>query len=462
MKQVIRKVDPEGIGAELGLEPGDILLSINGTQIEDVLDYYYLLEGETITLQIETKDHEFVECDVEKGEDEELGLSFEEEFMGKYRRCSNDCIFCFIDQMPKGMRDTLYFKDDDARLSFLSGNYITMTNMSEEDFQKIIRYRMSPINISVHTTNPELRVKMLKNKRAVNLMPRLKALKEAGIVMNTQIVLCKGVNDGEQLLRTVRELGELLPELQSVSVVPVGLTKFRQGLYPMEPFTKEDAGQVIDMLEALQPAYYEKYGVHFVHPSDEFYITAERELPEEERYDGYVQLDNGVGMMRLFLNQSEKKLALLREEETRKTAKSDGMGLGAEFADADDESPAPSGKLTLVTAKLSAGYISRVCRALEEIYPSLTINVAVIENHFFGENITVTGLLTAQDVVAQLRGKDLGKAVLLPRNMFKADELITLDDVPLEGLEKALHVPVIIVKSEGDTFIDSILESGRL
>ena len=279
MRQIIKSVNPGSIGEELGFEPDDSLLGIDGQVIEDVLDYYYYCEKETLTLQILTKDGEEVECVVEKDEDEDLGLVFEEEFMGHYRRCSNQCMFCFIDQMPKGMRESLYFKDDDSRLSFLNGNYITMTNMSEEDFEKIIRYQMSPINISVQVTDPDLRVMMLKNRRAVNLMPRMRRLKEAGIRMNGQIVLCKGVNDGRILDQTIRDLAELRPELQSVSIVPVGLSKYREGLYPLEPFTKEELAAVIDQVEPYRERFYAESGMHFMHLSDEFYIGAERPIP---------------------------------------------------------------------------------------------------------------------------------------------------------------------------------------
>ena len=311
MKQVIKEVRPESIGEEMGFEPGDAILSINGQTIEDVLDYYYFLEGTEIRVEVETLDGELVTLEIEKDEDEDLGLVFEEEFMGKYRHCANKCIFCFIDQLPKGMRSTLYFKDDDSRLSFLSGNYITMTNMSEADLDKIIRYHMSPINVSVHATDPELRVKMLKNPRASELMPRLRKLKEGGITMNAQIVLCKGINDGPQLERSITELAAFYPELRSVGVVPVGLTRFREVLEPLEKFTKEDACVVIDQMKPFQDRFLKDMGTRFVHLSDEFYIKAERELPTEEYYDGYVQIENGVGMMRLFLDEAEEALKSL-------------------------------------------------------------------------------------------------------------------------------------------------------
>lgn len=434
MRQIIKSVNPGSIGEELGFEPGDSLLGIDGQVIEDVLDYYYYCEKETLTLQILTKDGEEVECVVEKDEDEDLGLVFEEEFMGHYRRCSNQCMFCFIDQMPKGMRESLYFKDDDSRLSFLNGNYITMTNMSEEDFEKIIRYQMSPINISVQVTDPDLRVMMLKNRRAVNLMPRMRRLKEAGIRMNGQIVLCKGVNDGRILDQTIRDLAELRPELQSVSIVPVGLSKYREGLYPLEPFTKEELAAVIDQVEPYRERFYAESGMHFMHLSDEFYIGAERPIPPEDAYDGYLQLENGVGMMRLFLDETEQAISGL------------------------DPSRRIEGHVSLVSAVAAGPFIRQTCEKIMNIYPGLQIDVHIIINHFFGENITVTGLLTGGDIIDQLKGLDLGDALLLPGNLLKADEPILLDDLYVTDIERALQIPVSIVQSSGESFVESIIQ----
>ena len=435
MKQIIKSVVPGGIGEELGFEPGDCLLSIDGQVIDDVLDYYYFCEKDTITLQILTKDGEEVECVVEKDEDEDLGLVFEEEFMGRYRRCSNQCIFCFIDQMPKGMRSSLYFKDDDSRLSFLNGNYITMTNMAESDFEKIILYQMSPINISVQATEPDLRIRMLKNRRAAELLPRMKRLKEAGIQMNGQIVLCKGVNDGAHLDQTIRDLMTLMPELTSVSIVPVGLSRFREGLFPLEPFSKEELGQVIDQVTPYREEAYAKTGLHFVHLSDEFYIGAGRELPEEEAYDGYLQLENGVGMMRLFIDEANQAIRSLDPQEK------------------------VEGHVSLVTGELASRYIQEICDKIMAVYPHLKVDVHVIINHFFGENITVTGLLTGKDILEQLHGKELGEKLLLPANLLKADEDILLDDISVTDIEKALQIPVSIVKSSGECFVGSIVHS---
>ncbi len=433
MKQRISFVAPGSIGEELGLEPGDALLAVNGTEIEDVLDYYFLTDDDFFTLTVETRQGELAECEVEKGPDEELGLLFEEEFMGKYRRCANKCIFCFIDQLPEGMRDTLYFKDDDSRLSFLNGNYITMTNMSEHDFEKIIRYHMSPMNISVHTTDPELRVKMLKNPRAAEIMPRLKRLAEAGITLNGQIVLCKGVNDGEALIRTVRELGELCPSMQSLSIVPVGLSDHRDGLYPLEPFTPEDCRALIAAIKPLQDAYYERFGLHFVHLSDEFYSLAGLDVPDEESYDGYLQIENGVGMMRLFMNEACEALCEAGRDESL------------------------TGRLSFVTAPCAAPYIARILEAFRERFPNKQIDMKVIRNDFFGSRITVTGLLTGRDIIAQLKGQELGSHLLLPANLLRGNEPLLLDDLTVADIEKALQTPVFIVKSSGRSFIEALI-----
>lgn len=433
MEQKIVAVAPGSIGEEVGLEPGDVLLAVNGAEIEDVLDYYFLTDDENLTLTVRSRQGETVTCEIEKDAQEDLGLTFEEQFMGKYRRCRNHCIFCFIDQLPKGLRDTLYFKDDDARLSFLTGNYITMTNMSEQDLDKVIRYHMSPMNISVHTTNPELRIKMLRNPAAKDLMPRMRKLAEAGITLNGQIVLCRGVNDGEELERTVRDLAELAPSLQSVSIVPVGLSRFREGLYPLEPFTKEDCLQLIERTKQWQEEFFPKFGLHLIHLSDEFYCKAGVPLPEEETYDGYLQIENGVGMMRLFWNEAVEELERLDPRESG------------------------PGQVSVVTAPSAAAYIQELARRTEEKIPGRTIRVHVIQNHFFGENITVTGLLTGHDIIEQLTGKELGEKLLLPGNLLRAEEDLLLDDLTPGDIEKALQIPVDIVKSSGSEFIRGLL-----
>ena len=306
---VIQSIVPGSIAEEMELQPGDTVLAINGQDIEDVFDYHYLVNDEYIEMLIRTADgtEEVLEIENESG-GEDLGLSFENGLMSEYRSCRNKCIFCFIDQLPKGMRETMYFKDDDSRLSFLQGNYITMTNMKDEALERIIRYKLEPINVSVHTTNPELRCMMLHNRFAGKIMEQLQKLYEGGIIMNGQIVLCKNVNDGEELERSIRDLSGFIPNIESVSVVPVGLSDHREGLYPLEPFNREDAREVIACIEKWQKKLYEEYGTHFIHASDEWYLLAGYEMPEEERYDGYLQLENGVGMIRLLTEEFHEGL----------------------------------------------------------------------------------------------------------------------------------------------------------
>ena len=314
-RHVIKEVYPDSIAEELEIEAGDVLLAINDQAIQDVFDYRYLIKNEYIEVLVEKQDGEEWLLEIDKDYDEDLGIEFENGLMSEYRTCSNKCIFCFIDQMPPGMRETLYFKDDDSRLSFLQGNYITLTNMKLPDIERIIQMHLAPINISVQTTNPELRCKMLHNRFAGEKLKFLDILYENHIEMNGQVVVCKNVNDGKELERTIDDLSKFLPFMRSVSAVPAGITKYREGLYPLELFTKEEAGQVIDMIESRQKKYYEEFGLHFIHASDEWYILAGREFPEEERYDGYIQLENGVGMMRLLINEFQE--ALERFEEVR-------------------------------------------------------------------------------------------------------------------------------------------------
>lgn len=429
---VVSQVEPGSIGEEMGIGPGDKLLGINGNEISDVFDYYYYMEAEEVLLLIEKPDGEQWELEIEKDEDESLGLQFEQSLMDEYRSCRNKCVFCFIDQMPEGMRDTLYFKDDDSRLSFLQGNYITLTNMSEEDVERIVRYHLEPINISFQTTNPELRCRMLHNRFAGDALKKVDILYQGGIQMNGQIVLCKGVNDKDELERSIRDLTGYLPFLRSVSVVPVGLTKYRDGLYPLEPFTKEDAREVLKTIHAWQDKVYEEYGIHFIHAGDEWYILAEEELPEEERYDGYLQLENGVGMLRLLFDEFEEGLKAL-EGDLRKR------------------------EISLATGRLAYPYLKRMLGRLREKFPNVLVRLYPIENHFFGERITVSGLITGQDLTEQLKGKELGAALLLPCNMLRIGEEVFLDDFTVQDVENALQVPVDIVKSSGQDFINAVL-----
>ncbi len=431
-EHIVKNVEAGSIAEELGIEPGDRLLAIDGQEIEDIFDYQFYEESEELLLLIEKADGEQWELEIEKDADESLGISFGEGLMDEYRSCRNRCIFCFIDQMPPGMRDTLYFKDDDSRLSFLQGNYITLTNMSDHDVERIVRYRLEPINISFHTTNPELRCRMLHNRFAGDALKKVDILYQGGIEMNGQIVLCRGVNDGEELERTIRDLTKYLPLLKSVSVVPVGLTRFREGLYPLEPFTREEAREVLRVIHRWQKKIYEEYGIHFIHAGDEWYLLAEEEVPEEERYDGYLQLENGVGMLRLLFNEFEEGMERLGDGDR-------------------------SGEISAATGKLSYPYIRRMADRIQERYPGVKVHVYCIRNDFFGERITVSGLITGQDIIAQLKGKELGSRLLLPCNMLKADEDVFLDDITVKEVSDALQVPVDIVKSSGQDLIDAIL-----
>ena len=299
----IKFVIPESIAEEMEIEVGDILLEINHETIEDVFDYRYLIQDEYIEVLIQKVNGEEWLLEIEKEYDEDLGIEFDNSLMSDYKSCSNICMFCFIDQMPPGMRETLYFKDDDSRLSFLQGNYITLTNMQQKDVERIIRLHLAPINISIQTTNPDLRCKMLNNRFAGEKLQYLDMLYNSHIEMNGQIVLCKGVNDKEELVRSIHDLSKYLPFMRSVSVVPAGITKYRDGLYPLDLFNKEESEEVIDLIESYQEKFYGEYGLHFIHASDEWYITSERNFPESRRYDGYIQLENGVGMMRVMMDE---------------------------------------------------------------------------------------------------------------------------------------------------------------
>ncbi len=431
---VICKVIEDSIAWELELEPGDIVLKVNNKEIDDIFDYDYAIEEEYLELYVKKANGEEIILEIEKDEDEDLGIVFENSLMDDYKSCSNKCIFCFIDQMPPGMRDTLYFKDDDSRLSFLQGNYVTLTNMKDKDVERIIRFHMAPINISVHTTNPELRKKMLHNRFAGKVLKYLDRFYEAGITMNGQIVLCPGINDGEELKRTIEDLLKYAPVMQSVSVVPVGITKYRDGLYPMDTFDGKSAAEVIELIEKYQKDIYEKHGIHFVHASDEFYLLAGRDMPEEERYDDYCQLENGVGMTRLLANEFTEAL---------KTLPSD---LKVE-----------SRTISIATGYLAYDNIRMLADMLEQSFNNIKVNVYKIRNDFFGEKITVSGLITGQDLIKQLRGKELGESLLLPINMLRSGETVFLDDVTVEDVQRSLQVNVNIVKSSGRDLVNAIL-----
>ena len=462
----ICSVEPGSIAEQLNIEPGDFLLSINGQQMDDIFDYHFLVSDEQLVILIRKADGEEWELDIDKDYSEDLGIGFENGLMDEYHSCRNKCIFCFIDQMPPNMRETLYFKDDDSRLSFLQGNYVTLTNMSDEDVDRIIRYKLAPINISVHTTNPELRCKMLNNRFAGEALEKVRKLYEAGIEMNGQIVLCKGINDGEELERSIRDLSGYIPYMESVSVVPVGLTKYRDNLYPLQPFTKEDAREVLAIIHKWQKICYEKHGTHFIHAGDEWYLLAEIDFPEEERYDGYIQLENGVGMMRLLYEEFQE---CLREEEERMEESHSSLkdvfkNRRKIWKGSEKEAAQAMGlrgrehKITIATGKLAAPMLTKLATAFMALHPEIQIQVITVINQFFGERITVSGLLTGQDLALQLAGEDLGEKLLLPCNMLRSGERVFLDDVTVEELENALQVPVHIVKSDGQSLFEEFLD----
>ena len=432
MEHIVKEILDGSIAQEMEIEPGDNILAVNDHPIEDIFDYQYLINDEYIELLVRKPDGEEWLLEIDKDYDEDLGIVFENSLMDNYKSCYNKCIFCFIDQNPKGMRDTIYFKDDDSRLSFLQGNYVTLTNMKEKDIDRIINYHLAPINISVHTTNPKLRCSMLNNRFAGAILEYIRKFYEAGIPMNGQIVLCKGINDGEELWRSISDLMEFVPVMESLSVVPVGLSDYRDGLFHLEPFTKEDAEDVIDIIEHFQKKAYEKHGTHFVQASDEWYINAGREFPEAERYDGFIQLENGVGMVRLLMDEFESEW---------------------DSIEGDDREY----EVSMVTGVLVYDSIKMLADRIPEKFPNVKIHLYKIINDFFGHRITVTGLLTGGDIRKQLTGKTLGQRLVLPSNTLMADEPKFLDDVTLAELTDALQVEVCIVESSGADFIHAVI-----
>ena len=412
------------------IHPGDILVSINGHKIIDVLDYKYYAYDEKLAVVLRSPEGGEKKISVHKREGGDLGLDFEDYLMDKPRSCANNCIFCFIDQLPKGMRPTMYFKDDDARLSFLMGNYITLTNLSPREIQRIIDLHISPINVSVHTTNPELRCKMLRNPNAGKSIDIMRRFAENGIVMNCQIVCCPDINDGAELDRTMRDLAEMYPGVHSVSVVPLGLTKFREGLYPLVPFTKERAAEVLDQVTAFGDECIKKFGTRLFFCGDELYIKAEREIPADEFYEEYTQLENGVGMFRLMETEFTSALRLSDEPD------------GVPFSIATGVSAAPFFEKLLAKAK--------------EKYPMLNGRVYEIENDFFGHSINVAGLITGGDLIRQLKDKDLGRRLFISQNMLRRAEMDFLDDVTLIEAAEALKVPIYPTEQDGFALWDAI------
>lgn len=429
----VQNIIPGSIAEDARIEAGDKILSINNEPIEDIFDYRFHITNEELIIKIEKNDGEIWEIEIEKDEYEDLGIEFESLMIDEAKSCRNKCIFCFIDQLPEGMRETLYFKDDDSRLSFFMGNYVTLTNMSNSDIDRIIKYRMSPINVSVHATNPELRVFMLGNRFAGDVMEKITRLVDGSITVNCQIVLCRGINDGSELERSIRELAALYPGVNSISVVPVGLTRFREGLYELMPFDKQASLTVIRQVEEYQREYLDKYGSRIVYLADEFYIMAEIPLPEYETYEDFPQIENGVGLIAMLKAEIEeyvKKIEIKLENKR---------------------------KISIATGVSSYAFIRNMAHEIEKRFQGLNVNVYEIKNNFFGENVTVTGLLTGKDLAKQLSGKELGEELLLSKSMFKSGEEVFLDDYTLRMLESELKVKVTAVENSGKDFVEKML-----
>jgi len=438
----IQSVIPGSIAEEAGIEPGDVLVSVNGKKVRDIFDYRFFISEEDLLVEVQKPDGDILEVDIEKDEYEDLGIEFETSLMDEPKSCTNKCIFCFIDQLPKGMRETLYFKDDDSRLSFLMGNYVTLTNMKDEDMDRIIEYHMSPINISVHTTNPDLRIAMLRNRFAGNVMERIRKLTESGITVNCQIVLCRDINDGAELDRTIKDLASLYPGVNSISVVPVGLTRYRDGLYRLKPFDRESSRQVISQVGTWQKRLLKEKGSRVVYIADEFYIMAGLAMPGYDEYEDFPQIENGVGLIAKFRYEFLERLDELDAPGNKKNI---------------IKGPKHRRKISIATGVSAYGHITELVGMLADRFEKADIHVYDIKNDFFGENVTVTGLLTGRDLVSQLSGKDLGDELLICRCMLKAGEDVFLDDYTVDMVQNELAVKVTVVDNNGSELVDRII-----
>ena len=437
-RNVICEVTEHSIAARLGIEKGDKLLKINHQPIEDIIEYMFLLADEDLEIEIENEEGKSRIYHIQKEYDEDLGIIFENPIIDEAKSCRNKCIFCFIDQLPKNMRKTLYFKDDDSRLSFLQGNFITLTNMSDGDIEKIIRYRISPINISIHTTDAALRSRMLNNKTAGNIMERLQSLADAGIRMNGQIVLCPGVNDGKNLDKTIQDLSRLYPQMVSMAVVPVGITGFRENLYPLRCFDEKEASGTIHQIQQWQKKLLLEIGSRFVFLSDEFYVTAKQEIPVYEDYEDFAQLENGVGLMAKFYREVQEYLPSVENRNVKE------------------------GIVSVATGASAGNFMKKLCAEIEARLKNIQIQVYTIHNKFFGETITVSGLITGTDIITELHGKPLGTKLILPASMFKAGENVLLDDKTTEELERVLNVPIVMSAVNGLDFLNNIIEERNM
>ena len=427
----IKTVAPESPAARAGIRPGDKLLRVNGNRIADVLDYMYFAYDEESVFELE-RDGEVFTAAVEKDAGQDAGLEFEEYLMDGMRSCANNCVFCFVDQMPPGMRETLYFKDDDVRLSFLTGSYLTLTNMGEREVQRVIDLKISPINVSVHTMDPKLRCEMLGNKNAGRGIEILKKFARAGIELNCQIVCCPGLNDGRELARTMRRLARLAPQVHSCSVIPVGLTRFREGLYPLKPFDRELARETVALVERFGEHCRKRHGSRIFFCSDELYLKADLPIPEDDFYEGYPQLENGVGLLRLLYTEFEEALA---------NASGDARGTRA----------------TIATGVSAARTLTRLRDLAKAKYPNIQTEIVPIVNDFFGHTIDVAGLITGRDLIAQLKGRDLGERVYITNRMLRDGGNVFLDDVTLRDAESALGVPVTPIDNGGEELLKVFL-----
>jgi putative radical SAM enzyme (TIGR03279 family) len=414
-----------------GIKKGETLLSINSNEIVDVLDYRFYQVNRKLTLEVEDEDKNVRTIEMTKGEYEEIGLEFETYLMDKQHSCRNKCIFCFIDQLPKGMRESLYFKDDDSRLSFLFGNYITLTNITEHEIDRIIKMHISPINVSVHTTNPELRCKMMNNRFAGDTLKYLKRFADAGITLNCQIVSCPGINDGDELVRTLTDLEKL--GVNMTAIVPVGLTRYRENLYPLVPYNKETAGQTIDIIEKMGDECVKKHGRRIFFPGDEFYLLAEREIPSPEFYEDFSALEDGIGM-----------IAYL----------TDDVGWKLEELDADESL---CHKVTIACGEGVFPYMKRIMSMINEKFPNITINTRAIKNNFFGGGVNVSGLVTGGDLIDQLRGDDLGDRLIIPSSMLRFENDLFLDDVSTDDVERELGVTLVPVNNNGNDLVEAVI-----
>jgi len=432
MSAVITGVQEDSLAYKKKINKGDTLLKINGHEINDILDYRFYITEEKIDAEI-LSEGKVRHVHFKKEQYADIGLEFGTYLMDEKRSCRNHCIFCFIDQLPKGMRETLYFKDDDARLSFLMGNYITLTNLTERDVSRIIEMKISPINISVHTTNPELRVKMMRNKNAGKVLEIIPRLAEAGIKINCQLVLCPGINDGEELVRSLNDLSRYFPAVENIAAVPVGITKYRQGLYNLRPYSKEEALQVVNTIERFGEQFLKEHGTRLAFAADEFYLKAGLPIHDAAFYEDMNQLDNGVGLIAQL--DSEFSSALRYNEivklDTPRT-------------------------VSIATGELAASFIEKCAGKAQNSVAGLSVKVYPINNEFFGQYITVAGLVTGRDLINQLKGKELGDTLLIPSVMLKSDCDVFLDDVTVADVEKELNIKVITVKNDGYELLDAM------